>query len=419
MSGSARETHPQHGVPLVVVAPDSLKGSCTAPDAARAIASGVRRALGQGVRVRELPLADGGEGTLDALVAAWGGTVLEVATTDALGRPRTGRVGLSGGRKGTRLAVIEAADANGLPAIVDQPLRPLDADTAGVGTLVRAALDTGAAEILLCLGGSATSDGGAGMLRALGARLLDASGSDVAPGARGLSELHEIDLSGLDARAGKVVWRVACDVDHLLTGGGGAAAVFGPQKGATPEQVAVIDRGLSVLLRLLAEAAGYDLSELRCLPGLGAAGGLALGPVALFGAQLVPGSALVSDAVGLPDALERAALVITAEGRLDAQSLQGKVVSRVLADAGAHRGGAHAAAGAVPSAVHSAVPSAVPVVVLAGSVELTFEECQRAGIAAAWSIARGPATLEQLQADTPRLLAEAAAHLTRLTLGKR
>ncbi|MBU3995291.1 MAG: glycerate kinase [Actinobacteria bacterium] len=411
MSGSARETHPQHSVPVVVVAPDSLKGSCTAPDAARAIASGVRSALGQGARVRELPLADGGEGTLDVLVAAWGGTILEVATTDALGRPRTGRVGLSGGRQGARLAVIEAADANGLPAIVDQPLRPLDADTAGVGTLVRAALDTGAAEILLCLGGSATSDGGAGMLRALGARLLDASGSDVAPGARGLSELHEIDLSGLDARAGKIVWRVACDVDHPLTGGGGAAAVFGPQKGATPEQVAVIDRGLSTLARLLAEAAGYDSSELRFLPGLGAAGGLALGPVALFGAQLVPGSALVSDAVGLRDALDHADLVITAEGRLDAQSLQGKVVSRVLAEAGAHRDGAHAAAGAVPSTV--------PVVVLAGSVELTFEECQRAGIAAAWSIAQGPATLEQLQADTPRLLAEAAAHLTRLTLGER
>jgi glycerate kinase len=249
------------------------------------------------------------------------------------------------------------------------------------------------------------------MLRALGARLLDASGSDVAPGARGLSELHEIDLSGLDARAGKVVWRVACDVDHPLTGGGGAAAVFGPQKGATPEQVAVIDRGLSTLARLLAEAAGYDSSELRFLPGLGAAGGLALGPVALFGAQLVPGSALVSDAVGLRDALDHADLVITAEGRLDAQSLQGKVVSRVLAEAGAHRDGAHAAA--------CAVPSTVPVVVLAGSVELTFEECQRAGIAAAWSIAQGPATLEQLQADTPRLLAEAAAHLTRLTLGER
>ncbi|MGK0715849.1 glycerate kinase [Leucobacter sp. W1153] len=409
MSGSARGTLPQRSVPIVVVAPDSLKSSCTAPDAARAIASGVRRALGQGVQIRELPLADGGEGTLDVLVAAWGGEILDVATTDALGRPRTGRVGLSSEKQGARLAVIEAADANGLPAVVDQPLRALDADTAGVGALVCAALSAGATEILMCLGGSATSDGGSGMLRALGARLLDASGNDVAPGARGLAELHEIDLSEIDTRAGKGGWRVACDVDHPLTGVGGAAAVFGPQKGASPEQVELIDRGLARLARLLAEATGGEANELAALPGLGAAGGLALGPVALFGAQLVPGSALVSDAVGLRDALAGAAMVITAEGRLDAQSLQGKVVSRVLAEARDCRDDAPAVAGEEPSSV--------PVVVLAGSVELSFEECQRAGIAA-WSIARGPATLDQLQADTPALLAEAAAHATRVVLGE-
>lgn len=397
--------------PIVVVAPDSLKGSCTAPDAAPAIAAGVRQALGAQAEIRTVPLADGGEGTLDVLVGAWGGEVFDVPTTDALGRPRIGRVGLAPDRAGTRLAVIEAADANGLPAVVDQPLRPLDADSAGVGTLVRAALDAGATELLLCIGGSATSDGGAGMLRALGVRLLDRGGFDILPGARGLADLHSLDLSGLDPRAQQVQWRVACDVDHPVMGAHGAAAVFGPQKGASAADIPIIDAGLSRLAHLLADVAECDPRKLTDRPGLGAAGGLALGPVALCGAQLLPGSTLVMDAVGWSEALQGADLVITAEGRLDAQSLQGKVVSGVLAAARAQRVDLE-----LTSAEHTDAErtNAVPVAVLAGSVALSFDECQRAGIAAALSIAGGPATLAELQRDAPRLLTEAAAHLTRL-----
>jgi glycerate kinase len=373
----------------VVIAPDSLKGSCSSPEAARALADGVRSVLGDAADLRVVPMADGGEGTLEALVSAWGGRVVEVATSDALGRPRIGRAGFGQASSGGLRAIVEAADANGLPAVSDVPLRPLDADSAGVGGLILAALDAGADELLLCLGGSATNDGGAGMLRALGARLLDRNGDDIAPGARGLADLHEVDLAGLDPRAARLRWRIACDVDNPLTGPTGAAAVFGPQKGADPEEVVRIDAGLTRLADALAEAAGSSASGLLAARGLGAAGGLALGPVALFGAELVPGAELVSEAVGLGSAMEGADLVITGEGRLDSQSLDGKVVSQVVADS----------------------PAGCPVFVVAGAVGLSSAECRAAGISAALSIAQGPATLAELQADALRLLSDAAAQL--------
>ncbi len=368
--------------PTVVIAPDSFKGSCSSVEAARAIARGVRAAFGTRAEVLELPMADGGEGTLDALVAAWGGEVARVPTSDALGRPREGRVGYGRTADGGLRAIIEAADANGLPAVADLPLQPLDADSYGVGELILAALDAGTDELLLCIGGSATSDGGAGMLRALGARLLDAQGRDVAGGARGLLDVQQVDLRGIDPRAARVTWRIACDVDNPLTGPRGAAAVFGPQKGADAQQVAEIERGLGRFSELLAAAVGTDAPQLRQQRGIGAAGGLALGLTTLFGAQLVPGARLVSGAIGLREALAAATLVFTGEGRLDAQSLDGKVVSRVLAEA---------------------APGAA-VIVLAGSIGLSPEETRAAGISAAFSIAQGPATLEEMSADATRLL---------------
>ncbi len=368
--------------PTVVIAPDSFKGSCSSVEAARAIARGVRAAFGTRAEVLELPMADGGEGTLDALVAAWGGEVARVPTSDALGRPREGRVGYGRTADGGLRAIIEAADANGLPAVSDLPLQPLDADSHGVGELILAALDAGTDELLLCIGGSATNDGGAGMLRALGARLLDAQGRDVAGGARGLLDVQQVDLRGIDPRAARVSWRIACDVDNPLTGPRGAAAVFGPQKGADAQQVAEIERGLGRFSEMLAAAVGTDAPQLRQQRGIGAAGGLALGLTTLFGAQLVPGARLVSGAIGLREALAAATLVFTGEGRLDAQSLDGKVVSRVLAEA---------------------APGAA-VIVLAGSIGLSPEETRAAGISAAFSIAQGPATLEEMSADATRLL---------------
>ncbi|MBL3688597.1 glycerate kinase [Leucobacter chromiireducens] len=385
----------------VVIAPDSLKGSCSASTAARALAQGARAALGPGVQIHELPLADGGEGTLEVLAEAWGGEIVAVPTSDALDRPRVGRIALSA--DGSR-AVVEAAEANGLPHVADEPLRALDADSAGVGALLRAALDAGARELLVCIGGSATSDGGAGMLRALGVRLLRADGAPIAGGARGLSELARIDLSGLLPAAREARWRIAVDVTNPLLGAQGAASVFGPQKGASPAEVAVIDAGLARFAELLAEAgetspaatrsaAQHARTALTTLPGLGAAGGLALGPVALWGAELMPGAELVAAAVGLDAALREADLVLTGEGRLDAQSLAGKVVSRVLA------GCASAGSERPPR-----------VVVIAGSVALSAAECRAAGITAALSLAPGPATLSELQRDASALLAETAAH---------
>ena len=356
------------------------------------MAAGVHAALGHAAEIREIPLADGGEGSLEALVTSWRGRIAEVPTTDALGRNQTGRVGFASRGSDAGPAIIETADANGLPLVSDQPLHALDADSAGVGSLILAALDAGATELLLCLGGSATSDGGAGMLRTLGARLLDVAGEPVAPGARGLADLVQIDLTALDPRVRTARWRIACDVDNPLVGERGAAAVFGPQKGATPGDVADIDAGLRNFAEVLAAATGSEAAGLRSRAGLGAAGGLALGLVALCDAELLPGSQLISEAVGLATALDGADLVITGEGRFDSQSLDGKVVSQVLADAG----------------------PGTPVVVIAGSIGLSAAQAREAGVTAALSIAQGPAELETLQAECAELLAEAAAHVSAL-----
>lgn len=372
--------------PLIVVAPDSFKGSCGAPIAAAAIAAGLADTFGDSVRISEIPLADGGEGTLDALIAAWNGRILTAPCSDALGRVRTGRIGIS---PDGRTAVVEAAEANGLPLVADQPLRALVADTFGVGALALAALYAGAEEILLCVGGSATNDGGAGVLRALGVRLFDARGEDIGPGAAGLESLVGIDASGLDPRARAATWRIAVDVDNPLVGLRGAATVFGPQKGANAEEVRRIDAALSVFARVLAREFGVPVERLIDEPGLGAAGGLPLALTAVLGAVCEPGADIVARSVGLDEALASASLVVTGEGCLDRQSLDGKVVSRVL------RGSA-------------------PTVVLAGAVELTAAECREVGIMGAFSLAPGAAPLDTLQARAPELLRECAAQVAGL-----
>lgn len=369
--------------PLIVVAPDSFKGSCDAALVASSIAEGLADVFGDTVRIRAIPLADGGEGTLDALIAAWGGRILTAPCSDALGRIRTGRIGLSADG---RTAIVEAAEANGLPHVTDQPLRALDADTYGVGLLALAALYAGAEEILLCVGGSATNDGGAGMLRALGARLFDAKGEEVRPGVAGLESIVGIDTSGLDRRALAAKWRVAVDVDNPLTGPRGAAEVFAVQKGANAGEVRRIDSALALFARVLAREFGVPIERLTDSPGLGAAGGMPLMLTAVFDADLEPGSEIVARTVGLDEALSSAALVITGEGRLDSQSLEGKVVSRVLL-------------------------GPAPTVVISGSVELTASQCREAGIAGAFSLARGAADLDALKAGAPKLLREVSAQI--------
>ncbi|SKC52968.1 glycerate kinase [Krasilnikoviella flava] len=372
----------------VVVAPDSFKGSATATQVATALAAGARAGLGDGADVRAVPFADGGEGTLDAILGAWGEPPRSCSTTDALGRPTTARYGVS---PDGRTLAVEAAEAYGLPKVSDVPLRPLDATSHGVGTVVLTALDDApeAQEVVLFVGGSASTDGGAGLLTALGAALLDDGGAAVPPGGGGLRSLARVDLAGLDPRARALRWRIACDVDNPLLGPRGAAAVFGPQKGATDGDVALLDDGLAHLADALAAATGHDA---RDLPGAGASGGLPVGLSAALGAALVPGGELVADAVGLADALEGADLVLTGEGRLDEQSLHGKVVDTVV----------------------RLVAGRAPVVVVAGGVELTPAQAAAAGIAAAFSLAPGPRSLAELSRDAVTELERTAEHACRL-----
>ena len=375
--------------PLVVAAPDSFKGSVSASEAAHAMLAGARQVFGDEADYVAVLLADGGEGTLDAMLAVWGTAARTVTVRDALGRSRNARYGLS---PDGRTAIIEAAEANGLPWVSDVALRPLEADTAGIGDLVRDALGRGVSEILLSVGGSATNDGGTGLLRELGARFLDAGGEEVASGARGLVDIVSVDASGIDPRALAASWRIAVDVQFPLCGPDGAAAVFGPQKGASPEDVSVIDTGLNNLATVLATSRGIDPAEYTKRPGFGAAGGLPLTTVALLGAETIEGSTLVSQAIGLPALLENASLVLTGEGQLDAQSVSGKVIDMVSRTR----------------------PRDVPLIVIAGSVALSAQACRAAGITAAFSIAPGPVPLSELMDETEARIEETAAQVCRL-----
>lgn len=373
----------------VVVAADSFKGSLSAAQACSAIAAGVRLACPD-AEILVRPMADGGEGTLEALASAWQVEPVEVAALDAIGRVSSGFYAI----RPDGLAVVELASASGLPKVSDLDLRPRDADTFGTGEVLRAALAAGAGEVLLCVGGSASTDGGSGILRALGARILDASGKEVPPGGAGLAMASALDLSGLLPEALSARWRIAVDVTNPLVGARGAAAVYGPQKGAVPEDVEFLDQALTRWTALLAEGCARDQvvsypvdpEDLATFPGGGAAGGVPVALRAVFGAGVEPGAKLVAEAVGLHTAARHADLVLTGEGRFDAQSAQGKVVAGVVAAAGQ-----------------------VPVIVLAGEVSVRYEEYRAQGVRAAHSIAPGPRSLDVLRSQGEELLTQLAA----------
>ena len=339
----------------LVVAPDSFKGSLPAHEAARAIGAGLRDAAaarpGLELEVRARPVADGGEGTVDAFLSA-GWLPHEVDVTGPTGRPVRACLALSPGGTEPRTAVVELATASGLTLLPDGRPAPRDATTRGTGELVAAALDLGVGRLVLAVGGSATTDGGAGMASALGVRFLDGEDRPLPPGGAALSGLAEIDVTDLDPRLLDTEVVVACDVDNPLTGPRGAAHVYGPQKGATPEDVGVLDAGLARLAQLLHRDLGIDVDR---VPGAGAAGGVAAGARAFLGARLVPGIDLLLDLVDFDGALVGADLVVTGEGSFDAQSLAGKAPVGVARRARA---------------------AGVPVVVLAGQVAL--DEHQRA-----------------------------------------
>jgi glycerate kinase len=319
-----------------VCAPNAFKGTLTARAAASALARGVRD---RGMRALEVPVADGGDGTLDVLLAAAANVtdarVEHHRVTGPLGRSVTARLGWLD----SRTAVVELAEAAGLRLLGAERLDPLRATSRGAGELIRIALDGNAARIIVGVGGSASTDGGAGLLQALGARLFDDRGRSIGPGAAGLANVARIDLGSLHPRLRDCAIDVATDVRNPLSGPEGAATVFAPQKGATPDQVVALDAALARFASIAERDAGA--AGLAQLPGAGAAGGCGFA-LALIGARLLPGAALVCDLVGLDAVLEGAAAVITGEGRMDMQTPEGKAPAEVATRA--HRRGIPCAA---------------------------------------------------------------------------
>ncbi|WP_306326623.1 glycerate kinase [Streptomyces venezuelae] len=309
----------------VLVAADKFKGSLTAVQVAERVTAGLRRVVPD-LTVETLPVADGGDGTVAAAVAA-GFERREVQVTGPLGEPVTAAFALRGST-----AVVEMAEASGLQLLPPGVFAPLTATTYGSGELLRAALDAGATTLVFGVGGSATTDGGAGMLAALGARFLDASGEPVGPGGAPLADLATADLSGLDPRFASVDLILASDVDNPLTGPKGAPAVYGPQKGATPDDVRTLDAALAHFATVLEKAVGPRAAEAAVAPGAGGAGGIGYGAL-ILGASFRPGIELMLEVLGFAPALARATLVITGEGSLDEQTLHGKAPAGVAAAA--------------------------------------------------------------------------------------
>ena len=301
----------------IVIAPDSYKESLSALEVAQAVEAGFRQVFPDADYVL-VPVADGGEGTVDAMVAATGGRKETVTVSGPLGEPVEAFYGLTGDGD---TAVIEMAAASGLALVPPDRRNPLLTNSRGTGELIRAALDAGARRFILGIGGSATNDGGAGMVQALGVRLLDLEGRELDGSGGDLARLERIDVSALDPRLAECRIEVACDVDTPLPGARGASAVFGPQKGATPEMVQALDANLARLARIVGRDLGVAVDT---VPGAGAAGGMGAAMLAFFGATLKPGIEIVTAAVDLDTHVRDADLVITGEGRIDFQTVHGK-----------------------------------------------------------------------------------------------
>ena len=337
--------------------------------------------------VRKIPIADGGEGTVAALVTATDGQLRQAEVTDPLGNKISAHWGVLGDG---RTAVIEMAAASGLPLVPKEKRDPRVTTTYGTGELIKAALADGLAKIIIGIGGSATNDGGTGMARALGVRFLDAAGREVAAGGGSLAEICQIDTAGLDPRLKNTEIVVACDVDNPLCGTRGASAVFGPQKGATPEMVQQLDAGLAKFASCARQATGRDVAEKA---GAGAAGGLGAGLMFFTPAQLKPGVEIVLDAVGFSDVVRDADFVITGEGRTDFQTAFGKAPVGVAKVAKAH---------------------GAPVFCISGGLGDGADDVLAQGIDAVMSICDRPLSLEECMAAGAQLIEPAAARLCRI-----
>lgn len=371
----------------ILIAPDSFKESIDAAKAAEAIAKGIMDVLPAAETVL-LPIADGGEGTVEALVKAAGGRFVSTAVSGPLGDEVCARWGILPDGTG----VIEMAAASGLPLVPPSRRNPLLTSTLGTGQLIKAALDQCCNRIILGVGGSATNDGGAGALVALGAELLDDQGRIITPNAQGLLELHTIDTKNIDPRLVYTRIEVASDVDNPLLGPRGAAAIFAPQKGADPAMVAVLEQALAKLAVVVRASLGKDIAS---FPGSGAAGGLAAGLSLISPVSVRPGIELILDTINFASHLQGADLVFSGEGKIDGQSAMGKALSGIARLAGK----AH-----------------VPLIALCGALGRGYQEVYNIGVTAVQPIVPGPMSLEQAMAEADSLLEAAAGRALRIFL---
>ncbi|GAA3159764.1 MULTISPECIES: glycerate kinase [Streptomyces] len=370
----------------VLIAADKFKGSLTAAEVAAHVTAGLRRAV-PGIGVSAVPVADGGDGTVAAALAA-GFTRHQAQVTGPTGAPVTATFAL----RADGTAVVEMAEASGLQHLPPGVFAPLTATTYGTGELLRAALDAGATSIVFGVGGSATTDGGAGMLAALGARLLEADGTPVGPGGGALRALATADLSGLDPRLATTEIVLASDVDNPLTGPKGAPAVYGPQKGASEADVAELDAALAHYAAVLEQALGARAAECAQAPGAGAAGGIGYGALVGLGATFRPGIDVMLEVLGFAPALAGATFVITGEGSLDEQTLHGKAPAGVAAAARA---------------------AGLEVAAVCGRLRLTPEALAAAGISRAYPLTDLESDPERCMAQAGPLLERAAERLAR------
>lgn len=370
----------------IVIAPDSFKESLTALEAANAAEEGFKKVF-PCAEIVKLPMADGGEGLVHSLVSSLFGKIIPQEVTGPLGKKVEAFFGLIHNGK---TAVIEMAAAAGLHLVPRSERNPLLTTTYGVGELILAALDQGVERIIVGLGGSATNDGGAGLAQALGVRILDENGNEIEFGGGGLSAVSSIDLAGLDPRLSQITIEAACDVTNPLLGPEGASAVFGPQKGATPEMVGLLDRNLGRFADVIEQYLGKDV---RNVPGAGAAGGLGAGLLAFLSCRLRKGVEIVIEATGLEKQVQDADLLITGEGKIDSQTVYGKTPAGVAAVGKKYD---------------------VPVVALAGTLGAGFETVYDHGIDAVFSIVPGVVTLEEALQNAYSNMAHASENIARL-----
>ncbi|MBR5587000.1 MAG: glycerate kinase [Clostridia bacterium] len=371
----------------IVIAPDSFKGSLSAQHAAESIKKGVKSALD--CETVLLPMADGGEGTAEVVAGVLAGSEVNLIVKGPLGEPTSATYYIAGD-----LAVMEMAVASGITLVPREKLNPLKASTYGTGQMIADALSKGVRKIIIGIGGSATNDGGMGMAAALGVKFIDKDGKELIPCGENLEKIAEIDLSGINQKVKNVEIKVACDVTNPLCGENGASAVFGPQKGATPEMVKQLDAGLLNMAKKAKKVCGTDLTS---IPGGGAAGGLGAGLVAFCGGVLEKGFDIISEAVKLEEKIKGADLVITGEGATDRQTAFGKLPAGV--------GGIAKKCG-------------VPCVLISGALVGDVHELYDCGITAAFAAVTKVTDLDDVMKNAAENLERAAENVARLFGGR-